>query len=124
LDAAGRHHRPTAMCVTGPAWDRGRAGRSELPKAGYRANGTCECWTRLLQELGRSARPTEIAEHLTPLIADLPEREQTVLALRLFGNQTQSQIGETIGVSHMHVSRLLDRALKHLRKGLESDVVR
>ena len=36
--------------------------------------------------------------------------------MRFFGNRTQSQIAEVIGVSQMHVSRLLDRTLKELRE--------
>ena len=36
--------------------------------------------------------------------------------MRFFGNRTQSQIAEVVGVSQMHVSRLLDRTLKELRE--------
>jgi RNA polymerase sigma-B factor len=36
--------------------------------------------------------------------------------MRFFGNRTQSQIAEVIGVSQMHISRLLDRTLKELRE--------
>jgi RNA polymerase sigma-B factor len=41
--------------------------------------------------------------------------------MRFFGNRTQSQIAEVVGVSQMHVSRLLDRTLKHLRHQLNAD---
>jgi RNA polymerase sigma-B factor len=50
-----------------------------------------------------------------PLIADLPERDRMVLRMRFFDNMTQSQIAEEIGVSQMHVSRLLARALATVR---------
>ena len=50
-----------------------------------------------------------------PLLADLPERDRLVLKLRFFDDKTQSQIAEEIGVSQMHVSRLLSRALATLR---------
>ena len=46
---------------------------------------------------------------------DLPEREQHILAMRFYGNMTQAQIGERLGISQMHVSRLLARALGYLR---------
>ncbi|MEW5810857.1 MAG: SigB/SigF/SigG family RNA polymerase sigma factor [Actinomycetota bacterium] len=51
-----------------------------------------------------------------PLIAGLPERDRTVLKMRFFDNKTQSQIAEEIGVSQMHVSRLLSRALATIRE--------
>jgi len=38
--------------------------------------------------------------------------------LRFFGNLTQTQIAEKIGISQMHVSRLLARTLEHLRSGM------
>jgi RNA polymerase sigma-B factor len=41
--------------------------------------------------------------------------------LRFFGNMTQSQIAERIGISQMHVSRLLARTLGQLREGLLAD---
>ncbi|WP_165966682.1 SigB/SigF/SigG family RNA polymerase sigma factor [Actinomadura sp. 7K507] len=55
---------------------------------------------------------------LAPLIDDLPERERTILLLRFFGNKTQTQIAEQIGLSQMHVSRLLRATLDRLRAGL------
>ena len=55
---------------------------------------------------------------LPPIIAKLPEREQRILAMRFYGNMTQSQIAEATGVSQMHVSRLLKGALGRLREEL------
>ena len=49
---------------------------------------------------------------------DLPAREQRILLLRFFGNMTQAEIGQRLGISQMHVSRLLARALEHLRRCL------
>jgi RNA polymerase sigma-B factor len=46
---------------------------------------------------------------------DLPAREQRILLLRFYGNMSQAEIGEQMGMSQMHVSRLLARALSHLR---------
>lgn len=46
---------------------------------------------------------------LTPLIAGLDERERTLMHLRFVEEQTQTQIGEALGVSQMHASRLITR---------------
>lgn len=55
---------------------------------------------------------------LRPLIAALPERERLILSMRFTEDMTQSQIGARLGLSQMHVSRLLSRTLKTLREGL------
>lgn len=57
----------------------------------------------------------ENRETLRPLLAALPERERTVLVLRFFESMTQTQIAERVGVSQMHVSRLLAKSLARLR---------
>jgi RNA polymerase sigma-B factor len=49
---------------------------------------------------------------------ELPEREQRILVMRFYGNLTQTEIGDRLGISQMHVSRLLARALNHLRSRL------
>lgn len=54
-------------------------------------------------------------ESVRSLLAALPRREQKVLYLRYFGAMTQRQIADSIGVSQMHVSRILDRTLRDLR---------
>jgi RNA polymerase sigma-B factor len=63
----------------------------------------------------------ENLEALKPLIAELPERDREILALRFGEELTQTQIGERLGISQMHVSRLLSRTLARLRKGLLAD---
>ncbi|WP_327189578.1 RNA polymerase sigma factor SigF [Streptomyces xinghaiensis] len=60
----------------------------------------------------------EYIESLKPLIAELPARDRQILSLRFTANMTQSEIGEELGISQMHVSRLLSRTLGRLRKGL------
>jgi RNA polymerase sigma-B factor len=57
-------------------------------------------------------------EALRPLLAALTQRERTVLHLRFFASMTQSQIAEQIGVSQMHVSRILEQTLCKLRDHL------
>jgi RNA polymerase sigma-B factor len=49
---------------------------------------------------------------------ELPEREQRILVMRFYGNLTQTEIGDRLGISQMHVSRLLTRSLAHLRNQL------
>lgn len=61
----------------------------------------------------------EIRESIKPLLDRLDAREKKILLLRFFKNMTQSQIAEEIGVSQMHVSRLLNRTLVQLRTSLE-----
>ncbi|MGW0331137.1 RNA polymerase sigma factor SigF [Streptomyces sp. NPDC003011] len=60
----------------------------------------------------------EYVESLKPLIAGLPSRDRTILSLRFVAGMTQSEIGEELGISQMHVSRLLSRTLVKLRKAL------
>ncbi|HKR52399.1 MAG TPA: RNA polymerase sigma factor SigF [Pseudonocardiaceae bacterium] len=55
-------------------------------------------------------------EALRPLLAELPPRERTILVMRFFREMTQTQIAEQIGISQMHVSRLLRQTLEHLRE--------
>jgi RNA polymerase sigma-B factor len=49
---------------------------------------------------------------------ELPRREQKILLLRFYGDMTQAEIGQQLGISQMHVSRLLAHALGHLRHRL------
>ena len=74
--------------------------------------------TELGDLLGAEDAEFELAElrvALGPALAALDRREQRILTLRFYGNMTQSQIADQIGVSQMHVSRLLARALAKLR---------
>jgi RNA polymerase sigma-B factor len=47
---------------------------------------------------------------------DLPERQQKLLMMRFYGNMSQAEIGDRLGISQMHVSRLLAAALDYLRE--------
>ncbi|MEU7798406.1 RNA polymerase sigma factor SigF [Micromonospora arborensis] len=60
----------------------------------------------------------EIRVGLGPALATLPEREREILSLRFDGNLTQAEIADRIGVSQMHVSRLITRSLATLRHHL------
>lgn len=58
---------------------------------------------------------------LAPEMAKLPEREQRIIYLRFFKGMTQSEIADRLGISQMHVSRLLNRTLTELREALEEE---
>jgi RNA polymerase sigma-B factor len=53
---------------------------------------------------------------LSPLLSSLPPREQAIIHLRFFEGMTQSEIARELGISQMHVSRLLARSLEQLRE--------
>jgi RNA polymerase sigma-B factor len=60
----------------------------------------------------------EIRHALRPLLAGLPDRERQTLLLRFVENKTQSEIADVLGVSQVHVSRLLAKTLAQLRRQL------
>jgi RNA polymerase sigma-B factor len=86
--------------------------------------GDGERVTELGDMIGDVDGEFELAElriALGPALSTLDQREQRILTLRFYGNLTQSQIAEQIGVSQMHVSRLLARALTKLRGQLAEE---
>lgn len=60
-------------------------------------------------------------EQLSTALARLPERERTIVGMRFFRQMTQSQIANDMGLSQMHVSRLLSRSIATLRDVLTED---
>jgi RNA polymerase sigma-B factor len=75
----------------------------------------------LAETIGAEDSALEFVENhetLAPLLQELPERERKILGLRYFGDMTQTQIAEEVGISQMHVSRLLNRTLNELREEL------
>ena len=73
------------------------------------------------ERLGEEEEAFELLEGWTsvaPAIRDLPRRERTILYLRFFRGLTQTQIAEELGISQMHVSRLLSRTLEELRRAV------
>lgn len=76
----------------------------------------------LADQLGTDDEHLENLEYrasLAPEMEKLPERERRILYLRFFKGLTQSEIAERLGISQMHVSRLLNRTLGQLREALE-----
>ena len=74
------------------------------------------------EQLGTEDEHLENLEYrasLAPEMAKLPERERRIIYLRFFKGLTQSEIAERLGISQMHVSRLLNRTLTQLRTAFE-----
>ena len=70
--------------------------------------------------LDEALEGVEYRESLRPLLAQLDDREKRILQMRFFDNLSQSQIATELGISQMHVSRILNKVLTHLREGLIS----
>ncbi|MEU7283334.1 RNA polymerase sigma factor SigF [Streptomyces sp. NPDC045431] len=71
--------------------------------------------------LGEPDKELDLVENvqaLKPLIEEFDERDREILRMRFVDEMTQSQIGAELGVSQMHVSRLLARITARLREGL------
>ncbi|GAA2431786.1 RNA polymerase sigma factor SigF [Streptomyces macrosporus] len=84
-------------------------------------NGGEDGETALADFIGAEDAAMELVEDfhsLAPLIAELDERDRRIIHLRFVEELTQAQIGERLGCSQMHVSRLLARTLKRLREGM------
>jgi RNA polymerase sigma-B factor len=80
--------------------------------------------TTLTDTLGSADAELDKVEYrqtLAPLLDELPERERTILLLRFFGNFTQTQIADRVGISQMHVSRLLAQTVAQLRRRMTED---
>jgi RNA polymerase sigma-B factor len=79
--------------------------------------------TGLAERLGTVDANFDLVEHRAVIeraLEGLPEREQMILRLRFFDELTQSEIADQVGVSQMHVSRLLARSLADLRQKLQT----
>ena len=61
----------------------------------------------------------EVRESIKPMLDQLDPREKRILVLRFFKNMTQTQIAEEVGISQMHVSRLLTRTLDQMRVAMQ-----
>ena len=77
-----------------------------------------------LESLGTEEHQYEVSEDravLAPGFKALDERERTILQLRFFDGLTQSQIAQQVGISQMHVSRLIRRSLEKIRDAIAED---
>jgi len=77
-----------------------------------------------LESLGTEEHQYEVSEDravLAPGFKALDERERKILQLRFFEGLTQSQIAQQVGISQMHVSRLIRRSLEKIREAIAED---
>src|SRR5690242_9897314 len=77
-----------------------------------------------LESIGTEEHQYEVSEDravLAPGFKALDERERRILQLRFFDGLTQSQIAQQVGISQMHVSRLIRRSLEKIREEIASD---
>ena len=77
-----------------------------------------------LESLGTEEHQYEVSEDravLAPGFKVLDERERRILQLRFFEGLTQSQIAQQVGISQMHVSRLIRRSLEKIRETIAAD---
>ncbi|HEY2354621.1 MAG TPA: SigB/SigF/SigG family RNA polymerase sigma factor [Gaiellaceae bacterium] len=77
-----------------------------------------------LESLGTEEHQYEVSEDravLAPGFKALDERERMILQLRFFDGLTQSQIAQQVGISQMHVSRLIRRSLEKIRETIAAD---
>ncbi|MGJ5752300.1 RNA polymerase sigma-B factor [Streptomyces puniciscabiei] len=84
-------------------------------------NGSEDGEAALQDFIGTEDTALELVEDfhaLAPMIAELDERDRQLIHMRFVEELTQAQIGERLGVSQMHVSRLLSRCLARLREGM------
>jgi RNA polymerase sigma factor (sigma-70 family) len=101
--------------------------RSPTAADGYRPTsldapvGTDSDAFTLLDRLGNDEAGYDAVVHhpaLRGLLATLPEREQAIISMRFYGDMSQREIAERIGISQMHVSRLLTQILTRFRRAL------
>ncbi|MFP3899867.1 MAG: SigB/SigF/SigG family RNA polymerase sigma factor [Acidimicrobiia bacterium] len=103
LDAmeAGAAYRATSLDARRPGDDEGTSLAERLPGA------------------DTANRPVEMRVLVGQLLRRLPDREATILRLRYYDELTQSEIADRLGISQMHVSRLIRRCLIDLREALD-----
>jgi len=100
------------------------AGRAYSPLSLSVASGTDDDELDPLESLGSVEREYEISEDravLEPGMRVLDERERMIVRLRFYEGLTQSQIAQQVGISQMHVSRLIRRALEKMRSEIGLD---
>jgi RNA polymerase sigma-B factor len=110
----GADHREVAQAMA--------AGQAYLPTPLYASPGWDDA-TGLIERLGEPEHGYDLVdlhESIHPALARLPHRERRILAMRYFGNMTQTQIAAEVGISQMHVSRLIARSLAVLRTLLDA----
>lgn len=94
------------------------AGSLDTPSADSDSGKDQRAYADLLGEADPAMETVENLHTLAPLLEQLDERERKIVQMRFGQEMTQSQIGAELGVSQMHVSRLLTRIVQRLRTGM------
>jgi len=95
------------------------AGSLDMPTGEEgQSNSTGRTFADVLGAPDPAMEKVENLHALAPLLERLDERERSIVEMRFGQEMTQSQIGERLGVSQMHVSRLLNRIISRLREGM------
>ncbi|MEU5036122.1 RNA polymerase sigma factor SigF [Streptomyces rubiginosohelvolus] len=95
------------------------AGSLDLPTDPDQApSGSGRTYADITGDLDPGMELVEDLHALAPLLESLDERERTILAMRFGQEMTQAEIGKHLGVSQMHISRILSRTLTKLRTGM------
>ncbi|WP_030559767.1 sigma-70 family RNA polymerase sigma factor, partial [Streptomyces exfoliatus] len=95
------------------------AGSLDLPTDSNEASATAtRTFADVLGEPDAAMETVENLHALAPLLEELDDRERRIIEMRFGQEMTQAQIGAELGISQMHVSRLLTRTLGKLRTGM------
>ncbi|MFJ1804342.1 RNA polymerase sigma factor SigF [Streptomyces sp. NPDC088180] len=94
------------------------AGSLDLPVDSDRSSSSDRSYADITGDRDPGMEMVENLHALAPLLGSLSERDREIIAMRFGQERTQSQIGEHLGLSQMHVSRLLARILAKLREGM------
>ncbi|KQZ03194.1 MULTISPECIES: RNA polymerase sigma factor SigF [Streptomyces] len=94
------------------------AGSLDTPNADSDSGSDQRAYADLLGEEDPAMESVENLHALAPLLRELDERERKIVRMRFGQEMTQAQIGAELGVSQMHVSRLLSRIVQRLRAGM------
>ncbi|GAA2722200.1 MULTISPECIES: RNA polymerase sigma factor SigF [Streptomyces] len=100
-----------------------RANSLDMPadEAPQRGHGSARPWSERIGTTDENLEKVENLHVLERLLPCLDERERRILGMRFGQEMTQSQIGAQLGISQMHVSRLLSRTLARLREHMLTD---
>ncbi|MFC8224882.1 RNA polymerase sigma factor SigF [Streptomyces sp. NPDC057287] len=94
------------------------AGSLDTPNADSESGSDQRAYADLLGEDDPGMESVENLHTLAPLLRQLDDRERKIVRMRFGQEMTQAQIGAELGVSQMHVSRLLSRIVQRLRAGM------
>ncbi|MFG2589611.1 RNA polymerase sigma factor SigF [Streptomyces sp. NPDC048438] len=94
------------------------AGSLDTPNADSESGSDQRAYADLLGDDDPGMESVENLHTLAPLLRQLDDRERKIVQMRFGQEMTQAQIGAELGVSQMHVSRLLSRIVQRLRAGM------